>query len=68
MRKHVALPIPLSNQTRGPVLFLFVQPLSASLQTAWRPVEFNPPEVNGIRLEVGVALPLKSRKMLNRLE
>jgi hypothetical protein len=68
VRKHIALPVLLSNQARGPVLFLFVQPLRASLQTALRPVELNPPEVNSLQFEAGVALPFNTRKMLNRLE
>jgi hypothetical protein len=65
MRKHVALPVLFSNQAPSPVLFLFVQPLRTSLQTAWRPVELNPPEMNSLQLEAGVAMAFKTREVLN---
>ena len=57
MSQHVALSVILPNQASRSVPLDCIQPASASLQTALRSVELDPPQMNGVRFKTDRVLP-----------
>jgi hypothetical protein len=61
-------PILLTNQTRLSASFSFIQPPHTALQTLGRSVEFNPPDVNGVRFKTDKTLSVRIGEAINWLE
>lgn len=51
MSQHIALSDVIPNKASRSVALDVIQPPHASLQTALGPVEFDPPQMNGVRFK-----------------
>lgn len=51
MSQYIALADIIPNKARRPVPLDAIQPAYAPLQTALRPAELDPPQVNGVRFK-----------------